>query len=242
MTSAKAPATKPKLRGWFRFPDPPEIPDEKMTAFDHLSINGNAHSLAEHLGNRETTLVAGEHYLSLRFTRSLAGVRYPDLLVAFGVDPAAYYRSNAYIISEQGKPPDFVLEIASRSTGREDVRDKPADYASLGIQEYWRFDETGEFHRTRLAGDRLVEGRYEPIPIENVEEGVFQGYSAALNLIIRWENSQLRWHDPATGEHIPTFERERGGRIAAEAERDAARARIRELEAELKRRESGQTG
>ena len=48
MTSAKAPAAKPKPRGWFRFPDPPEIPDEKMTAFDHLSINGNAHFL-EHL-------------------------------------------------------------------------------------------------------------------------------------------------------------------------------------------------
>ena len=67
MTSANA--AKPKPRGWFRFPDPPEIPDEKMTAFDHLSINGNAHFLAEHLGNPETTLVAGGYYLSLRFTR-----------------------------------------------------------------------------------------------------------------------------------------------------------------------------
>ena len=37
-------------------------------------------------------------------------MRYPDLLVAFGVDPAAYKASNAYVISEQGKPPDFVLE------------------------------------------------------------------------------------------------------------------------------------
>lgn len=68
MASAKAAAAKPKPRGWFCFPDPPEIPGEKMTAFDHLSINGNAHFLAELLGNRETTLVADEHYLSLRFT------------------------------------------------------------------------------------------------------------------------------------------------------------------------------
>ena len=44
-----------------------------------------------------------------------------------------------------------------------DVRDKPADYAALGIPEYWRFDETGESHGTRLAGDRLVGDRYEPI-------------------------------------------------------------------------------
>ena len=82
----------------------------------------------------------------------MEGLRYPDLLIAFDVDPAAYYRSNAYIISEQGKPPDFVLEIASHATGRQDTREKRDAYAALGIPEYWRFDETGRYHRTRLAG------------------------------------------------------------------------------------------
>ena len=67
---------------------------------------------------------------------------------------------------------------------------RPA-YAGLGIPEYWRFDETGEFHGTRLAGDRLVDRRYEPVPIETVEEGVLQGYSRVLNLIIRWDHGQL---------------------------------------------------
>ena len=60
------------------FPYPPEDPDDKMTSFDHLTITGTAHYLANHLGNRETTLEA------------------------FGVDPDAYRRSNAYVISEQG--------------------------------------------------------------------------------------------------------------------------------------------
>ena len=32
----------------------------------------------------------------------MAGLRYPDLVVAFDVDPSAYYASNAYVISEQG--------------------------------------------------------------------------------------------------------------------------------------------
>ena len=146
----------------FVFPDPPEDPEDKMTSFDRLTINGNAHYLAQHLGNPETTLVAGDRYLALAPTRDLAGVRYPDLLVAFDVDPAAYRRSNAYVISEQGKPPDLVLEIASRSTGRIDVTDKRRDYAALGIGEYWRFDETGLYHGTRLAGDRLVDGEYAP--------------------------------------------------------------------------------
>ena len=49
------------------------------------------------------------------------GRRYPGLLIALGVDPVAYYESNGYIIGEQGKPPDFVLEVASASTADEDT-------------------------------------------------------------------------------------------------------------------------
>ena len=66
----------------------------------------------------------------------------PDLLIAMGADPETYRENNGYIISEQGKPPDFALEIASRSTGRQDVVEKRMTYADLGIPEYWRFDET----------------------------------------------------------------------------------------------------
>ena len=95
--------------------------------------------------------------------------------------------------------------------------DKRPAYAGLGIPEYWRFDETGEFHGTRLAGDWLVDGRYEPVPIETVGEGVLQGYSTVLNLIIRWDHGQLGWHDPETGEHIATFTLERARAESAEA-------------------------
>ena len=150
-----------------------------------------------------------------------------------GVDPAAYHESNGYIIGEQGKPPDFVLEVASASTAGQDTGPKRLDYEALGVAEYWRFDETGEHHKTRLAGDRLANGVYEPIAVEELEGGVLQGYSAALNLFIRWEHGRLAWHDPATGQHIATFESERA---RAESEREArlaAEARVRELEERL---------
>ena len=78
-----------------------------------------------------------------------------------------------------------------------------------------------------------MDGRYEPIAIEEVEAGVLQGYSAALGLFVRWERGELRWHDRKTGQEIPTFEQDRNGRLAAEA-------RVRELEAELaQRKEEG---
>ena len=184
-------------RNSFVFPDPPEIPEDKMTNFDHLAANGNVRYLAIHLGNPDTTLVAGQRYLALAPTRNLAGIRYPDLLVAFDVDPIAYHRRRAYVISEQGKPPDFVMEIASPSTGRIDATAKRNDYAALAIPEYWRFDEDGRSHGARLAGDRLVDDGYQPIPIQQIANDILQGYSPALNLNLRWERGELIWFDPA---------------------------------------------
>ena len=238
MTTAK---TTEVLSG-FRFPDPPERKPEDMTSFDHLTRTGSVHHLIHHLGNLGTTLVAGERYVSLRMTRNMAGVKYPDLLIAFNVDPTAYYRRNAYVISEQGKPPDFVLEIASRSTGREDTGEKRDVYAAMGIPEYWRFDETGEFHGVRLAGDRLVSRAYEPIQIDQLSEDTYQGHSEILDLNIRWHDGQLEWYDPETGLHIPTFDDERAradeertGRIEAETRAEEAEARVHELKEELRR-------
>ena len=127
------------------------------------------------------------------------GARRPDLLIAFGVDPEAYEASNGYVISEQGKPPDFVMEIASESAARTDMVEKRVEYAGLGIPEYWRFDETGEHHGARLGGDRLVNGRYEPMPIHELPDGSLDGYSEALRLNIRWERGQLRWARPENG-------------------------------------------
>ncbi len=230
MTTRHSQAADQKRAGIFVLPDPPEGKPEDMTSFDHLTLSGSAHHLAQHLGNPETTIVAGERYLTRAPGTPAADRMAPDLLIAMGADPETYRENNGYIISEQGKPPGFVLEIASRSTGRQDAVEKRAAYAGLGIPEYWRFDETGEFHGARLAGDRLVDGRYEPLPIETVEEGILQGYSAVLNLFIRWDHGQLGWHDPETGQHIVRYE-------DLEAQRDAAEARVRELEAELEQRQ-----
>ena len=232
------PQTLPPL------PDPPERIPEDMTNFNQMTVTGNVHHLLQHLGNPETTLVAGEHYLSHDRPENMRGVRYPDLIIAFGVNPTAYYRSNAYIISEQGKPPDFALEITSPGTAAEDANNKPADYAALGIPEYWRFNEKPTERYPALAADQLVEGRYQPVEIDVLPDGRHRGYSAVLNLILEWEDGQLNWIDPRTEEHIRTFEVEREDRLQAEARTEEERqgrlqdqARIRELEAELARRD-----
>ena len=235
-----------------RFPEPPERLPEDMTSFKHLAATGSAYRLIDHFGSPETTIVTGELYTAqvpIAEMSDLRGLRYPDLMIAFNADIEAFERSNAYVISEQGKPPDFVLEVVSRSSRRRDFVDKRIAYAALGIPEYWRFDDTDHPRRTKLAGDRLSEGEYHPIPIQRLPDSVWQGYSPTLNLRLRWEQRQLHWHDPATGRPIATLaeeraraDQEREARVYAETRargeheaRIQAEAHARELEAELRR-------
>ncbi|MDE2937553.1 MAG: Uma2 family endonuclease [Chloroflexota bacterium] len=225
MTITNRSSKTPQAPGRFRLPDIPEREPDEVTQYDQLFHRGLSNSLRVHLGNYDTTLVGADHWIAPEADFDRRRARYPDLLVAFGVDPEAYRASNGYIVSEQGKAPDFVLEVASESTGEVDVGPKRDYYESLGILEYWRFDETGEHHGAKLAGDVLVEGRYEPIEIEELAGGVLQGYSRALNLNLRWEDGRLVFRDPGTGKPITTLESERQGRIQAEARADTAEAR-----------------
>ena len=169
----------------------------------------------------------------------------PDLLIAFNVDPVACDARNGYVIAEQGKAPDFVIEIGPESTGRRDSTQKRDGYATLGVLEYWRFDPSGgSYQGAPLAADRLVEGSYGPIPIDQIDAETLQGYSTVLDLYLRWEHGQLGWYDPATGQHILRYDDQRDRADAAEAlagtEREgriAAEMRIRQLEAELERQQ-----
>ena len=228
-------AKKGRSTRYVRLPDAPE--PEDMNNYLFLHSPGNSHYLALHLGNEDTTYMMGDVYIAPEPTSSRAGLFHPDLLIAFNVDPATARERNGYVISEQGKPPDFVLEIGSRRTGRRDITVKREGYAALGIPEYWRFDDSGgRYHGAPLAGDRLVDGAYQPIPIERIDDRTHQGYSAVLNLHLRWEDGKLGWYDPATGRHISRFRDERDRADGEREARLAAEAHVRELEAELRRR------
>ena len=230
--TVKPAKTAAKTRRPIAFPYPPERRPEDMTSFKQLALTGSAHYVAEHLGRPETTIVTGERYIAIipvrEMDRPMLGLRYPDLLVAFDVDPDAFERSNAYVIEEQGKPPDFVLEIASPSSRRRDLVTKRAAYAELEIPEYWRFDELAKRRPRKLAGDRLEGEEYRPLPTEPLPDGVVQGYSPVLDLHLRWEEGRLVWHDPATGRPIASLAEER-----ARADREYVRADVERARADV---------
>ena len=233
----KPPATEPA--SFFRLPDIPEKHPDDMTSVQHLHEPGHTHHLSQYLGHPDTTLVTGERYVILGPDFDPNDCRYPDLLVAFGVDPAAYLARNGYMISEQGKPPDFILEVASRHSANFDRGVKKDYYERLSVGEYWLFDSVGEFYGFVLKGYRLVDDRYEEVEAREASPGVFEGYSAALNLILRVEDGVLGLYDPDTGKHIPTFQSERARAESAEARAETAEARIQELEAKIRRVRAG---
>ena len=107
----------------------------------------------------------------------------PDYYRARGVDVARIRDDTGYNLWEIGKPPEWVLEVASPSTYRKDLYEKPSIYAGIGVFEMWMFDPTGgELYGQALMGFNLVEGEYEPIEIELNEHGLPSGYSEELGL------------------------------------------------------------
>ena len=167
----------------------------------------------------------------------------PDLFIAFDVDAEGIRESRMpnYWIWEVGKPPDFVMEVASPSTADNDLGPKRALYERLGVQEYWRLDgsDDSELYGQPLVGERLVNGRYEPYELHAAADGTIWSYSELLDLCFHWGldlRGQFDVRDPETGRTIDreVIEREAAeARVSAEraarlAERAAAEARERE--------------
>ena len=230
------------------FPDFP--PRDDMQNALHLHKPSHLAALTAHFGNPDSTLVLGEIPVNWRVSQQL-DQRIPDLLIAFNVNADEAIAQNGYAIEDRGKPPDFVLEVASVTTARNDYTTKRIDYQEFGVPEYWRFDPTGgSRYDAPLAGDILIDGVYRPVEIIRSDETHLWGHSQVLNLDLCWEDGALRWWDPAAEQYLPTYEETLEARIVAEAlantaeaqqtaEREAriaAETRVRELEAELERR------
>ena len=239
-TLARPPKPERGGRRYTPLPDPP-----KKIDMVHLEILAEIHNILKNRYKRDPrALVGGEGYLRL-YARDRSCYVVPDCLVAFGVeDPPFIIREiRGYSIDEIGKPPDFVIEIASESTGERDYTVKRRIYRNMGAVEYWRFDPSGgRYHDAPLAGDVLVDGEYHPIEIRRDPDGSLWGYSEALDLFLVWQDGNLRFYDPAISQFLRNLneseervEEESAARI--ESDRRAASANRRAARAERGREE-----
>ena len=109
----------------------------------------------------------------------------PDVYVVVG---APGHLRDSYLLWNEPKGPDFVLEVTSASTRREDEKRKREVYASLGVAEYFLYDPRGEYLTPPLHGYRLRDGEYRPLPAVTVlpSRGVMV-HSEVLGLDLRDE-------------------------------------------------------
>jgi Uma2 family endonuclease len=85
----------------------------------------------------------------------------PDVFVVRGVE--GHDRPN-YLIWEEGRGPEVVIELTSSSTRRADQTTKRGLYQdTLRVREYFLFDPDGDYLDPPLQGFRLRKGVYQPI-------------------------------------------------------------------------------
>ena len=243
MTTRSEPQPASAYPGLTMLPDPPEDDEDTQQQRPHVArIDQTLRGYYHHVLGRDDVLVGGEGYLCREASEARQSPR-PDCIVALGVPippDVIETEGNGYAISEIGQPPDFVLEVASETTARRDETVKREQYARLEVQEYWRFDGSGKGHyQSPLAGDVLLDGEYVPIPVARDADGMYRGYSVSLGLELHVAERQLRFWNPAAREYLPDLI-EALQRIAEErAARRLAEARVRQLEAEVRRLQGG---
>ncbi len=163
----------------------------------------------------------------LRIAWGVGGVRPmgPDVAVIFNVRERR--RWGTFHVVEEGTRPELVLEVTSPTTRRNDLTRKRQLYYRAGVPFYIIVDELPEYsgpRRLRLMGYRR--GRYGYERIQPDEQGRL--WLEPVGVWLSTEDGRVVCYD-RDGQRILTAVEERQARSAAEA-------RVRQLEAELRRR------
>ena len=178
-------------------------------------------TLENHFKQRPEVYVSGDilmYYVEGQPQRVVA----PDVLVTFGIGQKPRL---TYKVWEEGKVPDFVMEMSSKTTYRNDLGEKMDLYASLGIRDYVLYDAEGLYLPTSLMGFTLVDGSYVAIS-PNADGGI---YSEVLGLEFRLRDMDCGIYDPVSEVWLQTPAE------AAETRAENAEARAENAETEIAR-------
>lgn len=229
-------------------PTPPPCPptQDELPCEDDIPMESERHKLQMELlletlqpwlAQRGEGYAGGNMFLyfSLAQTRGQY-FRGPDVFVVLGV-PRGERKS--WVVWEEGKAPDVIIELLSDSTRERDKTLKKQIYREqLRIPEYYWYDP---FNPDDWAGFRLSGMEYQPLS----PNGSGRMLSERLQLsLLRWPGIYrgvsaiwLRWATPQgelllTGDERAEQERQRAEQ--AESSLLAAQRRIAELEARLR--------
>ncbi len=236
-------------------PSPPPCPptQDELPCEDDIPMESERHKLQMELlletlqpwlAQRGEGYAGGNMFLyfSLAQTRGQY-FRGPDVFVALGV-PRGERKS--WVVWEEGKAPDVIIELLSDSTRDRDKTLKKQVYREqLRIPEYYWYDP---FNPDDWAGFCLSGMEYQPLSLDGSGRMLSRQLQLAL---LRWRGSYrgvsaiwLRWATPQgqlllTGDERAEQERQRAEQERQRAEQAeqsllAAQRRIAELEARLR--------
>ncbi len=128
--------------------------------------------------------------------------RGPDFFAVLGVPKTERL---SWVVWEEGKPPDVVIELLSESTASNDKNAKKLIYQNqMRVSEYFWYDP---FNPNDFAGFDLNSGAYQPIVLNEKDQLVSKVLDLAL---VRWQGNYrgvdatwLRWAT-LDGELFPT--------------------------------------
>lgn len=114
----------------------------------------------------------------------------PDIMAVLDVDEPEDDQRMAWIVQDEGKGLDWVLEVLWAGDRKKDLVENVEKYASLGIPEYFVYDQKQQ----RIIGYRLPAGgkRYQPIL---AQAGLYRSNVLGVDLAI--VGNSLRFYQGA---------------------------------------------
>lgn len=221
----------------------PEIPlpptQDELPCDDGIPMETQRHklqmdllldTLQSWLDHREDGYIGGNMfiYFSTEQARN-QDFRGPDFFAVLGVPKT---ERKSWVVWEEGKAPNVVIELLSESTKQEDKTRKKQVYQNqMRVPEYFWYDP---FNREDWAGFSLQKNQYQPLEKDENQRYISEQLGLAL---VQWQGNYkgveavwLRW-ETLEGELLPT---ERELREQAEKEVQQAQRKNEKLTAKLR--------
>lgn len=227
---------------WYPSHGDPPLTDTELQRLEREALYW---VLARHFHANETVYVGADMFVYYEQGERDKKVS-PDLFLCFGL-PRTMYR--VFKTWEEAHGLDWVLEIVSKGTWRNDLGKKRRLYAAdLGVQEYFVYDPEGVYLKEPLLGFSRKNGRLRPM--KPIAQGHYRSALLGLDLMVRpYERPIGKWRmdfyklggipllrsDEALELQERAWAQETVARAQETAAREAAEAENRSLREELER-------